>query len=61
MIAVVIFSFSELNSTGKDRNYGKTPDEIFPYSRYQKAYKYHFLEPIKFLWRREGKETTYQI
>jgi hypothetical protein len=32
----------------KKTNYGKTPDEIFPYSRFQKAYKYHFLEPIGF-------------
>lgn len=32
----------------KKLNYGKAPDEIFPYERYQKPYKYHFLEPIQF-------------
>jgi branched-chain amino acid transport system substrate-binding protein len=48
LIAVLIFSFYELKSQEKTGNYGKTPDEIFPYSRYQKAYKYHFLEPINF-------------
>lgn len=29
-------------------NYGKTTDELFPYQKFQKAYKYHFLEPIQF-------------
>ena len=30
------------------KNYGKAPDELFPYQKYAKAYKYHFLEPIQF-------------
>ena len=30
------------------QNYGKAPDELFPYQKYAKAYKYHFLEPIQF-------------
>lgn len=29
--------------------YGNTPDSIFPYNSFQKAYKYHFVEPIEFL------------
>jgi branched-chain amino acid transport system substrate-binding protein len=30
------------------QNYGNAPDEIFPYANYAKAYKYHFLVPLKF-------------
>lgn len=26
--------------------YGNTPDSIFPYNNFQKAYKYHFVEPM---------------
>jgi ABC-type branched-subunit amino acid transport system substrate-binding protein len=29
-------------------NYGNIPDELVAYDKYQKAYKYHFLEPMKF-------------
>jgi branched-chain amino acid transport system substrate-binding protein len=32
----------------KKVNYGNIPDELVAYDRYQKAYKYHFLEPIQF-------------
>ncbi len=32
----------------KKQNYGNIPDELVAYDRYQKAYKYHFLEPIQF-------------
>jgi branched-chain amino acid transport system substrate-binding protein len=32
----------------KKVNYGNIPDELVAYDRYQKAYKYHFLEPMKF-------------
>jgi ABC-type branched-subunit amino acid transport system substrate-binding protein len=28
--------------------YGNTPEQVFPYDNFQKAYKYHFLEPIEF-------------
>jgi len=28
--------------------YGNTPDEIFPYDNFQKAYKYHFVTPMQF-------------
>jgi ABC-type branched-subunit amino acid transport system substrate-binding protein len=48
MILTLIISFTELYAQNKEANYGKTPNEIFPYSRYRKAYKYHFLEPVGF-------------
>jgi branched-chain amino acid transport system substrate-binding protein len=32
----------------KKVNYGKAPDEIFPYDKYVKPYKYHFLIPLTF-------------
>ncbi|MDP4223126.1 MAG: ABC transporter substrate-binding protein [Bacteroidota bacterium] len=32
----------------KPNNYANIPDELVPYDRYQKAYKYHFLEPMQF-------------
>jgi branched-chain amino acid transport system substrate-binding protein len=32
----------------KKTNYGKAPDEIFPYDKYVKPYKYHFLVPLTF-------------
>ncbi len=28
--------------------YGNTPDKVFPYNNFQKAYIYHFIEPIQF-------------
>lgn len=45
---LALFQFLYLGAQEKGTNYGKTPDEIFPYQKYQKAYKYHFLEPIGF-------------
>lgn len=45
---VLIFQLFYLGAQEKGTNYGKTPDEIFPYHRFQKAYKYHFLEPTGF-------------
>ena len=35
-------------SQEKKVNYGNIPDELVAYDRYQKAYKYHFMEPIQF-------------
>jgi branched-chain amino acid transport system substrate-binding protein len=37
-----------LNGQEKKVNYGKAPDEIFPYDKYVKPYKYHFLIPLTF-------------
>ena len=47
-IVVLMIPSKELIGQEKDLNYGKTPDEFSPYNNFQKAYKYHFLEPIQF-------------
>jgi branched-chain amino acid transport system substrate-binding protein len=44
----VLGSCSILSGQDNKQNYGKATDEIFPYQRYQKAYKYHFLVPLQF-------------
>src|SRR5450756_997939 len=43
-----LVSASVLSGQEQKQNYGKAPDELFPYQKYAKAYKYHFLEPIQF-------------
>jgi branched-chain amino acid transport system substrate-binding protein len=52
LLAVLLIIFllpaSILNAQEQKQNYGKAPDELFPYQKYAKAYKYHFLEPIQF-------------
>jgi branched-chain amino acid transport system substrate-binding protein len=47
---ILIFAHpvSDLYGQEKKQNYGKAPDEIFPYQNYTKAYKYHFLVPLQF-------------
>lgn len=47
-ILIVMFSGRELKGQEKNLKYGKTPDKFFPYNNFQKAYKYHFLEPVQF-------------
>ena len=37
-----------LQAQEKDLKYGKTPDKLFPYQKFQEAYKYHFIEPVQF-------------
>jgi branched-chain amino acid transport system substrate-binding protein len=47
----IVFQASVLNGQDKQDkkvNYGKAPDEIFPYEKYVKPYKYHFLIPLEF-------------
>ena len=44
----LIAAFSPAYSQEKKVNYGNIPDELVAFDRYQKAYKYHFLEPIQF-------------
>lgn len=44
----ILNSVSVLNGQDKKLNYGKAPDEIFPYDKFIKPYKYHFLIPITF-------------
>ena len=46
-LSIVLTVFDSMGQDQK-QNYGKASDEIFPYQRYQKAYKYHFLGPIQF-------------
>jgi ABC-type branched-subunit amino acid transport system substrate-binding protein len=50
VVLMLIFVFQETDIYGQetDLKYGKTPDEFFPYNNFQKAYKYHFLEPVQF-------------
>jgi branched-chain amino acid transport system substrate-binding protein len=51
-IAVFLFTLclhsAFLNGQEQQQNYGKAPDELFPYQKYAKAYMYHFLNPIQF-------------
>lgn len=48
VILILLFSGSVLNGQEKKPMYGNTPDSIFPYNNFQKAYKYHFVEPIEY-------------
>ncbi len=53
LIITIIFlvcSITYIKSTAQEKqlNYGKTTDELFPYEHFQKAYIYHFLEPVQF-------------
>jgi ABC-type branched-subunit amino acid transport system substrate-binding protein len=45
---IVFFSYIEANGQEKKQNYGNIPDELVAYDKYQKAHKYHFIEPLKF-------------
>ena len=47
-LLAVFFQTSEFYSQKKVLKYGNTPEEIFPYNNFQKAYKYYFLEPVQF-------------
>lgn len=44
----ILFPVSVLFGQEKKVNYGKATDEIFPYDKYVKPYKYHFLIPLTF-------------
>jgi len=46
LIFAMMFSFTY--GQEKKRNYGNIPDELVAYDKYQKAYKYHFIEPMQF-------------
>ena len=49
-IVVLIAMLPVLNLEGQEKkeNYGNIPDELVAFDKYQKAYKYHFLIPMKF-------------
>jgi ABC-type branched-subunit amino acid transport system substrate-binding protein len=44
----LFFFITFINGQKDTVNYGNIPDELVAYDRYQKAYKYHFLEPMQF-------------
>ncbi|MFZ0280884.1 MAG: hypothetical protein WAL29_04500, partial [Bacteroidales bacterium] len=45
---LLLSAFSFTYGQEKKVNYGNIPDELVAFEKYQKAYKYHFLEPIQF-------------
>lgn len=45
---LLMLPYSWINAQEKKPNYGNIPDELVAYDKYQKAYKYHFIEPMKF-------------
>jgi branched-chain amino acid transport system substrate-binding protein len=47
-VFVFLLPIAGLSGQEQKKNYGNTPDEIFPYSKYEKAYKYFFLDPLQF-------------
>ncbi|MBN1142783.1 MAG: ABC transporter substrate-binding protein [Bacteroidales bacterium] len=47
-LVVLFLQVSFLKAQDEETRYGKTPKEVFPYENFQKAYKYHFLEPTIF-------------
>jgi len=49
LLAAFILSGILVNAQDEKMMYGNTPDSIFPYNKFQKAYKYHFVEPMEFL------------
>jgi branched-chain amino acid transport system substrate-binding protein len=47
-ILFLMSPFLKTNGQDKDANYGKAPDEILPFDRFVKAYKYFFVDPQLF-------------
>src|SRR4030042_1135306 len=47
-VLFLLLPFSWVNGQEEIVNYGNIPDELVAYDAYQKAYKYHFLEPVNF-------------
>jgi branched-chain amino acid transport system substrate-binding protein len=47
-ILFLCMPFSWINGQNDSVNYGNIPDDLVAYDKYQKAYKYHFLEPTLF-------------
>ncbi len=48
VILIFILPCSKLTGQDKNSNYGKASDEILPFNRFTKAYKYFFVEPQLF-------------
>jgi branched-chain amino acid transport system substrate-binding protein len=47
-ILILLLPSLLVNGQEKKQNYGNIPDELVAFDKYQKAYKYHFLVPMKF-------------
>jgi len=45
---MLLASVSSVYGQNLPSNYGNIPDELVAYDKYMKAYKYHFIEPMKF-------------
>ena len=48
LVLIFILPMELLKGQAKPENYGNIPDELVAYDKFQKAYKYHFLEPVLF-------------
>lgn len=48
ILLLAMLPFMIANAQEKKENYGNIPDELVAYDKYMKAYKYHFIEPLKF-------------
>ncbi len=54
-LLLIVFSLRiETHAQYQEKNYGKTPKEIVPYSKFSSAYVKHFMEPLPF--RGAGRE-----
>ena len=47
-LGVIPFLLGDMQAQKKDLKYVKSPDKLFPYQKFQEAYKYHFVEPVQF-------------
>lgn len=47
-VLFLLFPAALLRGQQLPANYGNIPDELVAYDKFQKAYKYHFLEPMQF-------------
>jgi branched-chain amino acid transport system substrate-binding protein len=48
-LIIVLLPLNMVQAQEPATKYGNTPDRIFPYDNFQKAYKYHFITPIQYL------------
>lgn len=48
ILFLLLMFFSVAFAQQSNQNYGNVPDELVGYDKYMKAYKYHFIEPMKF-------------
>lgn len=48
LLLLIMILCTPASAQEKKSNYGNIPDELVAYDKYQKAYKYHFMEPVQF-------------